>query len=111
MQGGYFVPLMIEHPVDKEQLRRLAREHLNEFVLENMSELRSSVPKAVVLGEPFEEIIRYANQEKVDLIVIGTHGRTALASILLGSVAEKVISRAPCAVLSVRHPEYKFKES
>jgi len=67
------------------------------------------VRKAVVLGKPFEQIIRYAREENVDLIVIGTHGHSALASMLLGSVAEKVIRKAPCAVLSMRHPEHKFQ--
>ena len=62
-----------------------------------------------MLGKPFEQIIRHARQEEIDLIVIGTHGHSALGSMLLGSVAEKVIRKAPCAVLSIRHPDHKFE--
>ena len=108
MEGGYIVPLWTE-PIDSEQLRRAARRHMEEFANQHMSELNASVRQVVVLGNPFEQIVRYAREEKIDLIVMGTHGHSALASMLLGSVAEKVIRKAPCAVLSVRHPEHEFK--
>jgi nucleotide-binding universal stress UspA family protein len=57
---------------------------------------------------PAEEIVRYAEEEKVDLIVMGTHGRVKVAHLLMGSVAEKVVRTAPCPVLTVRHPEREF---
>ena len=50
----------------------------------------------------------YAKDEKIDIIILGTHGRTALAHMLMGSVAEKVIRMAPCPVLTVRHPQHEF---
>lgn len=53
-------------------------------------------------GVPFEEILRAARRRRCDLIVLATHGRTGLRHVLLGSVAENVIRRAPCPVLSVR---------
>lgn len=53
-------------------------------------------------GTPCEKIVETARIKKVDLIIIGTHGRTGLAHILLGSTAEKVIRHAPCPVLVVR---------
>lgn len=53
-------------------------------------------------GIPADEIIKTAKEEDVDLIVIGTLGRSALEKLLLGSVAEKVIRHAPCPVLVVR---------
>ena len=56
-------------------------------------------------GPPFLEIIRYAQEADVDLIVMGTHGRTGLLRMLMGSVAELVVRRAPCAVLTVGQPE------
>ena len=56
----------------------------------------------VVHGVPFHEIIETAKTQKVDLIVMGTHGRTGLQHILLGSVAEKVVRLAPCPVLVAR---------
>jgi universal stress protein A len=56
-------------------------------------------------GVPFEEIVNIAAEERADMIVIGTHGRTGLNRVLLGSVAERVIRLAPCPVLTVRQPE------
>jgi nucleotide-binding universal stress UspA family protein len=53
-------------------------------------------------GVPFEEIVRIAEEERMDMIVMGTHGRTGLNRALLGSVAERVIRLAPCPVLTVR---------
>ena len=61
------------------------------------------------IGHPFVEIIRYAKQRDIDLIVMGTHGRGAIEHMLLGSVAEKVVRKAPCPVLTVRHPEHRFE--
>lgn len=59
-------------------------------------------------GTPFLEILRYAQDNSIDLLVMGTHGRTALSHVLMGSVAEKVVRHARCPVLTVRHPEHKF---
>jgi nucleotide-binding universal stress UspA family protein len=56
----------------------------------------------VVEGYPAEEIAALAQQRGVELIVMGTHGRTGMRKVLLGSVAERVIAIAPCPVLTVR---------
>ncbi len=56
----------------------------------------------------FVEIIRYAREKNIDLLVLGTHGRGAIAHMLMGSVAEKIVRKAPCPVLTVRHPEHEF---
>jgi nucleotide-binding universal stress UspA family protein len=58
----------------------------------------------VVHGVPFHEILETAKTQQVDLVVMGTHGRTGLQHILLGSVAEKVVRLAPCPVLVARQP-------
>ena len=59
-------------------------------------------------GSPFVEIVRYAKEQGIDLIVMGTHGRGPVAHMLMGSVAEKVVRKSPCPVLTVRHPEHEF---
>jgi nucleotide-binding universal stress UspA family protein len=66
---------------------------------------RDRVTLEVTVGEPAEEIVRFARENEVDLIVMGTHGRTGLASILLGSVTVGVIRRACIPVMVVKCPE------
>jgi universal stress protein A len=53
-------------------------------------------------GSPAQQIVRVARSKRFDLVVIGTHGRTGLAKFFLGSVAGRVVSTAPCPVLTVR---------
>jgi nucleotide-binding universal stress UspA family protein len=55
----------------------------------------------VVLGDAAEEILSYINSERIDLVIIGTHGRKGLERIFFGSVAERVIKQSPVPVLSV----------
>lgn len=56
----------------------------------------------VVPGAPWEQIVKVASEERVELIVIGTHGRGTLGRLLLGSVADRVVRLAPCPVVTVR---------
>ena len=56
------------------------------------------------IGEPAAEIVAEAEDGKYDAVVVGTHGRTGLAHVLLGSVAERVVRRAPMPVVTVRPP-------
>ena len=63
----------------------------------------------VRIGVDFYEIIDYARTHQIDMIVMATHGRTGLAHALVGSVAEKVVRKAPCPVLTVKHPGMKFE--
>ncbi len=57
---------------------------------------------------PALTIVDYARETGCNLIVMGTHGRGAMAHLLMGSVAERVVRMAPCPVLTVRHPEHEF---
>jgi nucleotide-binding universal stress UspA family protein len=107
MDGGYMVPLLVSYPIEQEQLAEFARKRLNEFVQEHLPDRQESIKKVIILGKPFVEIVRYAQEQGIDLIVISTHGHSPIGSVLLGSVAEKVVHKAPCAVLTVRHPERK----
>lgn len=77
---------------------------------EALTRLRDLIPRAfldtwdveVAGGDPADRIVRVARERGVDLIVMGTHGRTGLQHMLLGSVAETVVRKAPCPVLTVR---------
>lgn len=60
------------------------------------------VERRLLAGEPADAIIRLAKEEKVDMIVIGTHGRRGLTRLLMGSVAEAVVRAAPCPVMTVK---------
>jgi nucleotide-binding universal stress UspA family protein len=57
---------------------------------------------------PADEIIEYARDNAIDLIVVGTHGRPGVAHLLMGSVAEKVVRGAPCPVLTLRNAQREF---
>ena len=84
-----------------EDIKNSAQELMKKFIEEHFSNLQADIVSSIVAGRPFLEIIRYARDKKIDLIVIATHGRDHL---LKSSVAEKVARRARCPVLTVRVP-------
>lgn len=75
--------------------------------LEQIRPVNTDIPVHHVFleGDPAKEIVRYAGDALIDLIVMGTHGRTGLERLLMGSVAEKVMREAPCSVLVVKLPK------
>ena len=64
-----------------------------------------SVVTELVEGYPHEEILEYLREHGIDMVVMGTHGRTGIDRIILGSVAERVVRRSPVPVLTVREEE------
>lgn len=92
--------------IDEETLGKL-RERLLKCVNED-TKGRIAVEAIIIQGVPFAEIIKASRDYKIDLIVLGTHGRTGLSHAIMGSVAEKVVRKAPCPVLTIRHPEHDF---
>ena len=78
-----------------------AREELQQFISEQLKN-PGKVTQVVRRGEPAEEIIKFAEEEGINLIVIATHDRTGLAHVLLGSVAEKVVRHSIIPVLTVK---------
>jgi len=77
-----------------------AEDTMNEFVKDNFKDL--NVTGKVVTGYPAEEVLAIAEDENVDMIVMGTHGRKGIDRILFGSVAEKIVKSSKVPVLTVR---------
>lgn len=88
-------------PLDPRLLVEEARAQLDQLQLP-INEHRSE--RHLVEGDAATEILRLAQEMHADLIVMGTHGRTGLARMLMGSVAEQVVRKAPCPVLTVTVP-------
>ena len=82
------------------------RKLLGNFVAENVGNIiaQEKIRQEVEIGTPYKKIVEKASHEGVDMIVMSTHGRTGLMHMLIGSVTEKVVRRAPCPVLSVPPP-------
>jgi len=89
-----------------DQIREESKKNLEAFAKKNLAGV--GVRTAFLEGSPFVEIIRYARNQEIDLVVIATHGRTGLKHVLFGSVAEKVVRKAPCPVLVVKRKERDF---
>jgi len=89
------------------EMEKNARDHIDR-VLSDDERRKFNAQLVTLVGSPFVEICRYAKAQNIDLIVMGTHGRGPIAHMLIGSVAEKVVRKAPCPVLTVRTPEHEF---
>jgi nucleotide-binding universal stress UspA family protein len=101
--GGYFSL----SPDYRLKMEKGATEEMEKLLTsDDRSKLQAQV--FTKWGSPFVEIIRFAKTENIDLIVMGSHGMGPVAHMLMGSVAEKVVRKAPCPVLTVRHPEHEF---
>jgi nucleotide-binding universal stress UspA family protein len=90
------------------QESRAAAEKALASVLDTQGATGRKVVRAVVEGSPKVEIVRYARTQQIDLIVLATHGRSGLAHVIMGSVAENVVRIAPCPVLTVRPEGHQF---
>ena len=91
-----------------EDLTSLADGQMQRFSDDHLIGLKYPAVTKVVFGKPFAEIVRYARETSIDLIVLATHGRGGLTHVLLGSTAEKVVRKAPCPVLTIRDPKHEF---
>ncbi len=96
---GYVSPQLYDQLASSS--RAWAQKRLDGLVAQ-AKKSRVRVKGFLLEGAPSEEIVRFARARRVELIVIGTHGRTGLAKLFVGSVAERVVAAAPCPVLTVR---------
>jgi nucleotide-binding universal stress UspA family protein len=102
---GYTFPdgSVVASPKMMQELADQAEKHLDEWRREAERLLGAGrVSAEKVVGEPAAEIVSFARSAGADLVVVGTHGRTGLEHALMGSVAERVVRRAHCPVLTVR---------
>jgi nucleotide-binding universal stress UspA family protein len=90
------------------ELETMAQRRLDELITDDDQVDVRSEALVVSASSPAAAIVQFARDKNTDLIVIGTHGRGAVAHLLMGSVAERVVRTAPCPVLTVRHPEHEF---
>jgi universal stress protein A len=91
-----------------EEQRIIAQRELDKIV-QRLRDHGLKSRSLLKVGSPFLEILHAAQTENADLVVLGTHGRTGLAHVLMGSVAERVVQKCHAPVLTVRHPDRKFK--
>jgi nucleotide-binding universal stress UspA family protein len=87
----------------------VAPENLAEELRQKLSRLHDKDANVRVVhhlreGQPVDQILHLAKETRCDLIVMGTHGRTGLGRVLMGSVAEGVVRKAPCPVLTIKNP-------
>ena len=95
-------------PELQKDIENAAHKSLDQLLVDNDPN-PLPVKKAVITSSSTASaIVQYAADAGIDLIVVGTHGRGAMAHLLMGSVAERIVRTARCPVLTVRHPEHEF---
>lgn len=102
--SGFYVPHVSMDAIYKE-IQEGAKKELDNFGVNELSGLKN-IERIVRTGVPYQEIMNCAVNNKIDIIIIGTHGRTGIDRILFGSTAAQVVRNAPCPVLTVRIPKY-----
>jgi nucleotide-binding universal stress UspA family protein len=102
--AGWYVPHVSIDEIYQD-MEKSARAELEKSFVEEMRALKD-VQRVVLKGIPHEEITKFALENKIDLVVLGTHGRRGIDRVLFGSTAEQVVRNAPCPVLSVRLPKH-----
>ena len=100
-----FIQMYQNEPAKRARVLRRTVEHSEILLKQFCYAWVESLPKVRYLvssGNPFEKILDAGEDERIDLIVLATHGRTGVKRLLIGNVAEKVVRHAPCPVLTVR---------
>ena len=101
---GWYVPHVSMDQMYKE-IQEGAKKELEKFGVEALGEVKN-IERTVLTGVPHEELMNFAKKNKIDLIIMGTHGRKGIDRILFGSTAAQIVRFAPCPVLTVRLPMY-----
>jgi len=110
LSGGLLLPGADVTPVDNDDAQQIARVHVARIVDQLLALGQplaiERIAVYVVAGTPSERIVALATAIDADLIVLGTHSRHGLGRLLLGSVAEEVLRRAPCGVFVIRPRDF-----
>lgn len=99
---GFYVPHISFESLEKE-IEDAAEKMMKKFCSGKIEDL-AGTETVIVSGIPYDEILAKADEEKVSLIVLGTHGRAGLDHLLFGSTAERVVRRSRCPVMTIRPP-------
>lgn len=99
---GWYVPHVSMDEIYRD-MEKSAKTELEKMFINEMRGFKD-IEHVILKGIPYEEIIRFAGDNSIDLIVLGTHGRKGIDRMLFGSTAEQIVRNAPCPVLSVRLP-------
>lgn len=92
----------------QEEIERSARKQTEALLTDEDRRALGAIATAVTDTSPAMAVVQYARRHAIDLLILGTHGRGALAHLVMGSVAERVVRMAPCPVLTVRDQEHEF---
>lgn len=95
-------------PAAQKEIEEAAQKRLDELVIDNDPTPLQVKRVVATSGSTASCIVQYARDQHINLIIVGTHGRAAVAHLLMGSVAERVVRTAPCPVLTVRQHELDF---
>jgi len=100
--------IVLADPELQREIERAGQKQVDALLFDEDRTTLRATGVIVTSNSASPAIVTYARDAAIDLIVMGTHGRGAVAHLLMGSVAERVVRTAPCPVLTVRHPEHEF---
>jgi len=103
-----YLPMFESYPMpSRDQFETYAQDRLENWILPDDGE-GCKIELMWLHGRPAHKVVEYATDCRIDLVVIGTHGRGAAAHLMLGSVAEKIVRNSPCPVLTVHQSGRQF---
>ncbi len=104
---GFYIPHISTDALE-EEMERAARDLMKAYLKKHLKDFRN-YKSIIKKGDPYREIVGFAKENSIDIIIMGTHGRSGLEKVLLGSTTKGVLKNAPCPVLSVFLPETSLK--
>jgi universal stress protein A len=106
-EAGMTVPADIPISAADPELLESSREALTQIAQEQFGSA-DGIVLDTFFGSAWHGVCEYAREKEIELIIIGTHGRTGIQHVLIGSTAERIVQHAPCPVLTVKHPGLDF---